>query len=44
MMNTKMSLKSTLSTPDAQYACFDIKNMYLQTPMERTEYIKPWLK
>ena len=44
MITSKLLWNSVLSTPDAQYACFDIKNMYLQTPMTRREYIKIPLK
>ena len=40
MITSKLSWNSVLSMPDARYACFDIKNMYLQTPMTRREYIK----
>ena len=28
----------TLSLPGAMFACFDIKNFYLDTPMDRSEY------
>eukprot|EP00804_Cyclotella_cryptica_P019751 CCRYP_009660-RA/>CCRYP_009660-RA protein AED:0.41 eAED:0.41 QI:0/0/0/1/0/0/2/0/355 len=31
---------STISTPGARFACADIENMYLQTPMDRYEYMQ----
>ena len=32
----KMIINSTFSSPDAGLACFDIKNFYLDTPMDRS--------
>ena len=40
MITSKLLWNSVLSTPNARYACFDIKNMYLQTPMQRREYMR----
>ena len=40
MITSKLLWNSVLSTRDARYACFDIKNMYLQTPMKQKEYMK----
>ena len=36
----KIVLNSTVSTPGATYSCFDISNFYLNTPMERYEYMR----
>ena len=36
----KLLWNSILSTKDAWYICINIKNMYLQTPMQRREYMK----
>ena len=35
-----MRINSTLSRPNRKYCSFDIKNFYLNTPMERSEYMK----
>jgi hypothetical protein len=32
---TKIMWNSVISTPGAQYMCIDIKNMYLETPLDR---------
>jgi len=39
LITTKVLWNSVLSTLNAKYACIDIKNMYLATPMERYEYM-----
>ena len=44
LITTKLLWNSVLSTADARYACIDIKNMYLQTPMKRKEYMRIPLK
>ncbi len=36
----KLLLNSTISTPDARFACFDISNFYLGTPLDRPEYVR----
>eukprot|EP00804_Cyclotella_cryptica_P012648 CCRYP_016913-RA/>CCRYP_016913-RA protein AED:0.31 eAED:0.31 QI:0/0/0/1/0/0/3/0/469 len=36
----KILWNSTISTPEARFACADIENMYLQTPMDRYEYMQ----
>ena len=36
----KLLWNSVLSTKGTQYICIDIQNMYLQTPMQRREYMK----
>ncbi|KAL7425759.1 hypothetical protein ACHAXH_000120 [Discostella pseudostelligera] len=36
----KLQINSTLSTPGARFACFDISNFYLGTPMDRPEYVR----
>ena len=38
MTDVKLLLNSTISTPDARFATCDIKDFYLNTPMERPEY------
>jgi hypothetical protein len=35
----KCLINSVLSTPNAKMACGDIKNFYLNTPMERPKYM-----
>jgi hypothetical protein len=35
----KLHVNSTLSTPDAKICCADVKNFYLNTPMDRPEYM-----
>ena len=40
MPTNKMLINSTLSTLGAKYMCADIKNFYLEKPMERFEYIR----
>jgi len=36
----KLLINSVLSRPDARFTCFDIKNFYLGTPLDRPEYVK----
>jgi len=36
----KLLLNSTISTPEARFACFDISNFYLGTPLDRPEYVR----
>ena len=36
----KLMLNSVLSCKGAKFACFDISNFYLGTPMGRPEYVK----
>ena len=31
---------SVLSRPGATFACFDIKNVYLDTPLEKPDYVR----
>ena len=40
LVTFKMHINSTLSRPKRKYCGFDIKNFYLNTPMERPEYMK----
>jgi hypothetical protein len=37
LITSKIVWNSTLSTPDAQYMCADVKNFYLYTPMNQPE-------
>ena len=39
LITTKIMWNSVIPTPEARYACVDIDNMYLATPMDRPEYI-----
>eukprot|EP00804_Cyclotella_cryptica_P024278 CCRYP_012561-RA/>CCRYP_012561-RA protein AED:0.25 eAED:0.27 QI:0/0/0/1/1/1/3/0/611 len=39
LTTAKILWNSTISTPEARFACADIENMYLQTPMDRYEYM-----
>ena len=36
----KLLLNSTLSMPHARFACYDIANFYLGTPLDRPEYVR----
>ena len=36
----KLTINSVLSTTDARFACFDISNFYLGTPLDRPEYVR----
>jgi hypothetical protein len=40
LTTAKILWNSTISTPGARFACADIENMYLQTPMSRYEYMR----
>jgi hypothetical protein len=40
LTTAKILWNSTISTPGARFACADIENMYLQTPMSRYEYMQ----
>ena len=35
-----LMINSVLSRPNARFAAFDIKNFYLDTPMENPEYVR----
>jgi hypothetical protein len=39
MMTVKMHLNSVILTPGTQFRTIDIKDFYLNTPMERLEYM-----
>ena len=36
----KLIIKSVLSRRNARFFCFDLKNLYLQTLMERSKYVR----
>ena len=40
LTTTKILWNSVVSTPGAKFICADAKNFYLETPMERHEYMK----
>ncbi len=40
MMTVKMHLNSVISTKEAHYCTIDLKDFYLNTPMERPEYMQ----
>jgi hypothetical protein len=40
LTTSKILWNSTISTPGARFACADIGDMYLQTPLDRYEYMK----
>ncbi len=40
MMTVKMHFNSMISTKGAQYCTFDLKDFYLNTPMEQPEYVR----
>ena len=40
LVTIKMHINSTLLQPNCKYCSFDIKNFYLNTPMEHSEYMK----
>eukprot|EP00804_Cyclotella_cryptica_P028165 CCRYP_011030-RA/>CCRYP_011030-RA protein AED:0.16 eAED:0.16 QI:0/0/0/1/0.25/0/5/0/1115 len=40
LTTAKILWNSMISTPGARFACADIENMYLQTPMDRYEYMR----
>ena len=36
----KLIINSVISCPGAKFACFDVKNFYLDTPLEEPEYVR----
>ena len=40
LTTTKLMWNSVISTPGAKYACGDIGNMYLETPLDMPEYMR----
>jgi hypothetical protein len=40
MVTSKILWNSVVSTPGAKYCCADVKNFYLETPMDRYEYMR----
>ena len=40
LTTVKALINSTLSKPKAKFCCFDVKNFYLGTPMDRPEYAR----
>ena len=40
----KLVINSVLSQKNARFAAFDVKNVYLNTPMEEPEYFRVHLK
>ncbi len=40
MVSSKILWNSTISTKGARFAGADIKNMYLETPLDHYEYMK----
>ena len=40
MVSSKILWNSVISTKDARFAGADIKNMYLETPLDQYEYMK----
>ena len=40
LTTSKVMWISVISTPGAKYACADVKNFYLMTPLDRYEYMK----
>jgi hypothetical protein len=40
LTTAKLLFNSTVSTPGAKFMCMDVKNFYLNTPMERFEYMR----
>ena len=44
LTTSKVLWNSTISTPGARYICADAKNFYLETPLDRYEYMKMPLK
>jgi hypothetical protein len=40
MMTVKMHLNSVISTKGAQYCTIDLKDFYLNTPMERPKFMR----
>ena len=44
LTTTKVMWNSVISTPGARYICADAKNFYLNTPLDRYEYMKMPIK
>ena len=40
LTTSKVMWNSVISTRDARYACADVKNFYLCTPLDRYEYMR----
>jgi hypothetical protein len=40
LTTAKILFNSTISTPGAKFMCMDVKNFYLNTPMDRFEYMR----
>ena len=40
LTTAKLLWNSTISTDGARYSCLDVGNFYLETPMDRPEYMK----
>ena len=40
LITSKILWNSTLSTEGARYMCADVKNFYINTPMDEPEYMK----
>ena len=40
MVTSKILWNSVVSTPGAKYCCADVKHFYLETPMDRYEYMR----
>ena len=40
LLTVKLLLNSVISTPDAKFMTINIKDFYLNTPMDRFEYMK----
>jgi hypothetical protein len=40
MVTSKILWNSVVSTPGAKYCCANVKNVYLETPMDRYEYMQ----
>jgi hypothetical protein len=40
LITSKCLWNSTISTPDARYMCADVKNFYLNTLLDRQEYMQ----
>ena len=43
LTTSKLMWNSVISTPGAKYACADVKNFYLVTPLDRFEYMWMWI-
>ena len=44
LTTAKLHWNSVLSTSDGKYLIFDVKNFYLNNPMNKAEYLKIALK